>query len=474
MKGAENMETLINTDVDETAIQAFRAGVRGALLRPGDDGYDAARRVWNGMIDRNPALIVRCAGVADVINAVNFARTHHLLVSVRGGGHNVTGNAVCEGGLMIDLSSMKGIRVDPVRRTVRAQAGLTWGEFDHETQAFGLAMTGGQVSTTGIAGLTLGGGLGWLMRTCGLVVDNLLSVDLVTADGRVLLASATENEDLFWGVRGGGGNFGIATSFEYRLYPIGPIVMGGMVLHPASQAKELLRYYREYMTGAPDELMALVGFLTAPPAPFVPTHLHGTSMVAIAVCYAGSIEEGQRAVEPLRAFGPPTLDLISPMPYAALQQLFDAAVPFGLHQVYEKSDHLAGLSDEVIDTFVTHTAAVTSPLSVVLLLPLGGAVSRVGEQDTAFGHRDTTYDYEIICMWTDPGESEQHIKWARDFWTAMQPFSVGVYVNQLGNEGEDRIRAAYPPTTYERLVALKNKYDPTNLFRMNQNIKPTA
>ncbi len=463
----------METTLDKTTIQEFRASLRGALLRPGDDGYDAARRVWNGMIDRKPALIVPCAGVADVINAVNFARTHNLLVSVRGGGHNVTGNAVCEGGIMIDLSPMKGIRVDPVRRTARAQAGLTWREFDHETQAFGLATTGGQVSSTGIAGLTLGGGVGWLMRTCGLAVDNLLSVDIVTADGRLLTASATENEDLFWGVRGGGGNFGIVTSFEYRLHPIGPLVLGGMLLYPAAQAKELLHFYREFMAGTPNELMALVAFLTAPPAPFVPAHLQGTPMVAIAICYAGSIEEGQRVVEPLRRFGPPTLDLLSPMPYTVIQQLFDAANPFGL-QVYVKSDHLADLGDEVIDTLVTHAATATSPLSVVILFPLEGVVSRVGEQETAFGHRNTAYDYVIYSMWTDPQESERHIQWTRDFWTAMQPFSTGVYVNELGNEGEDRVRAAYLPATYERLIALKNRYDPANLFRLNQNIKPTT
>jgi FAD/FMN-containing dehydrogenase len=463
----------METTPDKTTIQEFRASLRGALLRPGDDGYDSARRVWNGMIDRKPALIVRCAGVADVINAVNFARTHNLLLSVRGGGHNVTGNAVCEGGIMIDLSPMKGIRVDPVRRTARAQAGLTWSEFDHETQAFGLATTGGQVSSTGIAGLTLGGGVGWLMRTCGLAVDNLLSVDIVTADGRLLTASATGNEDLFWGVRGGGGNFGIVTSFEYRLHPIGPLVLGGMLLYPAAQAKELLHFYREFMAGAPNELMTLVAFLTAPPAPFVPTHLQGTPVVAIAICYAGSIEEGQRVVEPLRRFGPPALDLLSPMPYTVIQQLFDAANPFGL-QVYVKSDHLAGLGDEVIDTLVTHAATATSPLSVVILFPLEGVVSRVGEQETAFGHRNTAYDYVIYSMWTDPQESERHIQWTRDFWTAMQPFSIGVYVNELGNEGEDRVRAAYLPATYERLVALKNRYDPANLFRLNQNIKPTT
>ena len=360
----------MSTGVDEATIQQLRASLRGTLLCPGDDGYDAARRVWNAMIDRKPALIVRCVGVADVISAVKFARTHQLLVSVRGGGHNVTGNAVCDGGIMIDLSPMKGIRVDPVQRTARAQAGLTWGEFDHETQAFGLAVTGGQVSTTGIAGLTLGGGIGWLMRKCGLVVDNLLSVDIATADGQLLTASAGQNEDLFWGLRGGGGNFGIVTSFKYRLHTIGPIVLGGMVLYPAAQAKELLRFYRRYMASAPDELTAMVIFLSAPPAPFVPPYLHGTPMVAIAVCYAGSIEEGQRVVEPLRHWDSPALDLISPMPYTAVQRLTDDAAPFG-RQVYLKSDQFAELSDEVIDIFVHHAAAMTSPLSMASITPLG-------------------------------------------------------------------------------------------------------
>ena len=467
------MKTTMDMRLDGEAVQEFRASLRGALLRPGEEHYEAARQVWNGMINRKPAFIVRCAGVADVISAINFARTYNLLVSVRGGGHNVTGNAVCDGGMMIDLSPMKGIHVDPVRRTARVEAGLTWGEFDQETQAFGLAMTGGMVSTTGIAGLTLGGGMGWLMRKCGLVIDNLLSADIVTADGRLLTASATENEDLFWGIRGGGGNFGIATSFKYRLHPIGPIVLGGMVLYPASQAKELLHFYRDYMTSAPDELTAAPVFLTAPPAPFIPAHLHATPMVAIAACYAGSIEAGQGAVEPLRRFGPPALDLLNPMPYTAIQRLFNDGVPFG-QQAYVKSDHLAGLSDAVIDTIVTHAATMTSPLSVVLIVPLGGAVSRVSKGDTAFGHREATYDYIAFSLWNDSQEAERHIQWVRDLGKAMQPFSIGVYVNEIGNEGEERIRAAYPPATYERLVALKNKYDPANLFHLNQNIKPTV
>jgi FAD/FMN-containing dehydrogenase len=460
------------TAIDEEAIRVFRASLRGELLQPGDDGYDTTRRVWNGMIDRRPALIARCAGVADVIGAVDFARTHDLLVSVRGGGHNVTGNAVCDGGLMIDLSPMKGIRVDPVRRTARAQAGVTWGELDHETQAFGLATTGGQISMTGIAGLTLGGGLGWLMRKCGLTIDNLLAVDLVTADGRFLTASAAENEDLFWGVRGGGGNFGIATAFEFRLHPVGPVVTSGMVMYPAARGRELLGFFRDVMAGASDDLTAMVGFLTAPPAPFVPADLQGEPAVALILCHAGSAEDGQRVVEQIRSFGPPAVDQLGPMPYLAVQRLFDASMPAGRH-VYLRSDHLGGLSDEVIDTIVVNAAAVTSPLSAALVLSLGGAVARVGEHETAFGHRDTPFDIVVFSVWTDPQESERHMRWGREFGAAMRPFSRGVYVNEMGVEGEERVRAAYNPASYERLVALKDRYDPTNFFRMNQNIKPS-
>jgi FAD/FMN-containing dehydrogenase len=467
------MGTTTGIGSDAAAFTELRAGVRGALLRAGDEGYDAARRVWNGMIDRKPAGILRCAGAGDVIHAVNVAREHGLLVSVRGGGHNVAGNAVCDGGLMIDLSSMKGIQVDPERRTVRAEAGVTWGELDAATQAHGLATTGGQVSTTGIAGLTLGGGVGWLMRKYGLVVDNLLSVEIVTADGQPRTASATENADLFWGLRGGGGNFGIATAFEYQLHPLGPIVLSGMVLYPAAQARDVLRFVRDFTANASDELSIVVAFLTAPPAPFVPAHLHGTPMIAVAVCYAGPVEEGEAAVASLRAFGPPAVDIIGPMPYTVVQQLFDAGVPFGL-QVYLKSEHLASLSDDVIETLLAHTATVTSPLTNVVLFPLGGAVSRVGEMETAFSHRNVAFDYVIYALWTDPAESDRHIRWTRDFAAAMESFSVGVYVNEMMNEGEDRVRAAYNPATYDRLVALKNRYDPTNLFRMNQNIKPTT
>jgi FAD/FMN-containing dehydrogenase len=471
------MTTVVGTaeaaGLNEAAVERLRGELRGPLLRPGDAGYDAARRVWNGMIDRRPAVIARCAGVADVIRAVDFGRTSGLLVSVRGGGHNVTGNAVCEGGLMIDLSLMKGLRVDPVGRTVRAQAGVTWGELDHETQAFGLATTGGQISTTGIAGLTLGGGLGWLMRKHGLAVDNLLSVDVVTADGHFRTASATADEDLFWALRGGGGNFGVATALEYRLHPVGPIVTSGMALYPVAQARDLLQFFREFMAAAPDELMAMLAFISAPPAPFVPPQLHGAPVVAFAICHVGALEEGQRAIEQVRGFGAPAVDLLGPMPYVAVQQLFDAAMPFG-RQVYLRSDHVTDLGDALIDTILAQSARVTSPLSSVIVWPLGGAVARVDEHATAFGHRDTPFDVIVFSIWEDPAEAERHLQWGRDFGAAVRPFSRGVYVNEMGVEGEERVRAAYNPQSYARLVGLKTRYDPTNLFRLNQNIKPAG
>lgn len=463
------------TVLEEATVEEFKSSLRGELLRPGDEGYDEARAIWNGMIDKRPALIARCTGVADVIDAVNFARTNNLLVSVRGAGHNVAGKAVSEGGLMIDLSLMKGIHVNPKARTARAQPGVTLGDLDRETQAFGLAAPAGIVSTTGIAGLTLGGGIGWLSRKHGLTSDNLLSVDIVTADGRFLTASEDENADLFWGVRGGGGNFGIVTSFEYRLHPVGPIVVAGLVLHPMEKATEFLRFIREYAAKAPDELTVIPLLRLAPPAPFLPVEAHGAPVVGAGVLYAGPLEEGQRAVQPLKEFGSPLADLIGPKPFMALQSMFDSGAAPG-NQYYLKSEYLFALSDDAIDAIVAHAARITSPLSLAAFFHLGGAVSRVGEDDTAFSHRDAAFALNIQASWLDPEESDEHIRWTRDFWTAMQPFSTGgVYVNFLSeDEGEDRVRAAYGATNYERLVALKNKYDPTNLFRLNQNIKPTV
>jgi FAD/FMN-containing dehydrogenase len=415
------------------------------------------------MFNKRPALIARCADVSDIVSSINFARIHSLPVAVRGGGHNVSGSGACDGGLMIDMSRMKSIHVDPVRRIARAEPGLTWGEFDRETQSFGLATTGGICSETGIAGVTLGGGFGWLMRQHGLAVDNLVCVDIVTADGQLRKASATENADLFFGVRGAHSNFGVVTTLEYRLYPVGPTVLAGMVLHPLEKANDVLKFYREYTSQSPDELSSWAALLTSP---------DGNPMVAILTCYTGPREVGEKLVQPLKDFGPPIADMIQPMPYVKSQSLIDDSFPRGLYS-YWKSNLLRELSDEAIDTVVEAFRRVTSPYSSVLIEQLGGAVSRVAEDETAFNHRTSPYDLVIMPMWSEPKESEKHIRWADELWKAIQPFSSGgVYVNYLGNEGEERIKAAYG-TNYERLVTLKNKYDPLNLFRYNQNIKPT-
>lgn len=459
-------ETVLATGglvLDDAAIHGFAAGFHGAVLRPGDDGFDAARHVWNGMIDKTPALIARCAGVGDVIAAVNFAREQQLLVAVRGGGHNVTGNAVCDRGLVIDLSQMNSIHVDPTGRTARAEGGATWGDLDREAQVFGLATTGGVISSTGVGGLTLGGGVGWLVRKHGLACDNLLSADVVTADGRLVTASATENADLFWGLRGGGGNFGVVTSLEFRLHPVGPI-LGGMVLHHRDDAPAVLRFFREFTQHAPEELTTYCGMLTSP---------DGVPVVALIACYSGAIEEGEAVLRPLREFGSPIADLIQPMPYRAMQSLLDAGFPAGLRN-YWKGNFLRELPDAAIDELVAQAARMASPLSTVILEYYGGAASRVGAGETAFPHRQAMYDLVIIALWADPAEDAPNIHWARDTAAAMEPYaSGGVYVNLLGVEGEERVRAAYG-ANYDRLVALKDKYDPTNFFRLNQNIKPTA
>ena len=473
MTAQDTPNSAVHTGTASQEVQEFAARVRGEVITPGDEGYDTARQVWNAMIDRYPALIVRCASVADVLNALSFARTHHLVVAVRGGGHNVAGNGTCDDGMVLDLSPMKSMRIDPVRRIARAGAGLTWGEFDHETQAFGLALTGGIQSTTGIAGFTLGGGFGYLARKHGLTCDNLVSADVITADGQFLTASASEHADLYWGLRGGGGNFGIVTSFEFRLFPLGP-VLGGMVIYPEARAREVLHFYREYVTTVPDELFTIPLFSTAPAAPHVPPHLHGKAVFNIFLCYAGHPEEGERILHPLRTFGPPEVDLVRTRPYTEMQTLLDAANPRGRFN-YWKAEYLSGYSDEAIDTLIDYAGRKPSPYSKILLSHLQGAISHVGHDETAYIHRTAPFLLNINAMWTDPHEFDKHIGWARDFWAAMQPFSAGgVYVNFLSNEGEDRVRAAYDTNTYERLVALKNKYDPTNFFHLNQNIKPTT
>jgi hypothetical protein len=453
--------------ISPSAIEKFKASLRGLLLHARDAGYDEARKVWNGSIDKRPALIARCTGVADVILCVNFARENDLQIAVRGGGHNVAGNAVCEGGLVIDLTLMKGIRVDPARHRVRAEPGLTWREFDRETQAFGLATTGGQISTAGIAGLTLGGGWGYLARRYGLSCDNLLSADVVTADGQFLAASAVENADLFWGLRGGGGNFGVVTSFEYQLHPVGP-VFAGIVAYPIQKAKAVLKLFGQVTSAAPDELACDIVLITLP---------DGTAIVGMNICYNGSIAEGEKVVRPLRSAGSPVLDQVGPIPYTAAQQLLDSFYPFGL-QSYWKSSFLKEIGDQAINTMVAYCAKRPTPICHgIIEHQLGGAVKRVERNATAFGQRDAEYSFMSLGICAEKAEAERCVQWAREFWDDMQPFSTGgVYVNYLGreaDEGAGRIEAAYGPEKYARLVALKNKYDPTNLFRLNQNIKPS-
>jgi FAD/FMN-containing dehydrogenase len=453
--------------------ELLRAGVRGPVILPADPGYDAARAIWNGAIDRRPACIVRCTGVADVVAAVDFARERDLLVAVRSGGHGVGGHALCDGGVVIDLSPMKGIRVDPVARTARAEAGVLWGELDRETQLHGLATVGGIVTHTGIAGLTLGGGIGWLMRKHGATVDNLLSADVVTARGEIVTASEEENPDLFWAIRGGGGNFGVVTSFEYRLHPVGPVVLAGPVFHLLEDAREVLRFYREFIAGVPDELTTIFELSVAPPAPFLPEEVHGKQVVMVGACYAGSPDEGAEVVRPLKQFGRPIADLLEPKRYTALQSMFDPMVPHGWHR-YWKSVELPPLTDTAIDTLVEHAPAVTSPKSYCIVFQLGGALARVSEDETAFSQRDAAHNVNVNAVWTeeDP-DAERHIAWAREYFDALQPHAGGrVYVNFLGEEGGNRVRQAYGARNYERLVELKRAYDPTNLFRLNQNIEP--
>jgi len=454
-------------------IAGLQDGFRGELLRPQDFGYEDARKVWNGSINRFPALIARCAGVADVIAAVRFAKDNGLLVAVRGGGHSYPGLSVCDGGLVIDLSLMKGIRADPHSRTVRAQAGVLLGELDRETQAFGLAVPSGIVTHTGLSGLALGGGINWLQRKYGLAIDQLLSVDLITAEGEFVKASATENPDLFWGVRGGGGNFGIVTEFEFRLNPVGPIVLAGPIFWPMEEAPMVLRFYREWIKELPDELMTIVSCRKAPPLAFVPRELHGELVVGVICCYAGSLEEGEKVVKPLKEFGSPVLDLCVPKPFLAHQAMFDLSFPHG-RWYYIRSCDVAQLTDEVVDITIDHSLRINSPLSALTLWQLGGAVARVGEEEAAFGGRSAGHTFNIAGITETEEGFEEERQWARDFWSALEPYHTSVYVNFLMEEGEERIRQAYGAKKYERLTALKRRYDPDNLFRLNQNIRPTA
>jgi FAD/FMN-containing dehydrogenase len=449
----------------ETAVGQVAPTFLGRLLKPGDVGYEEARRVHNGLIDKRPALIARCRGAADVADAVRLGRTLGLEIAVRGGGHNPAGRAVTDGGLMIDLSGMRAIRVDPAARTARAEGGATWRELDRETQVHGLATTGGSVSSTGVAGYTLGGGLGWLMSKCGLAVDNLLSVDLVLADGSLVTASGKRNSDLFWAVRGGGGNFGVVTSFEFRLHPIGPTITGGLVAHPFEKAVGLLRFYRDQTATAPEELTLYVGMLHAPDG-------SGAKLAAIAACHCGPPKEGLAATRALKRFGSPVLDTIGPMPYGQMNSMMDAGYPRGALN-YWKSSFLSALTDEAIDAFVEGYTACPSPMSGLFLEHFHGAAARVRTGATAFPHRKVGYDYLITSQWSDPADTDRCTAWARAAFDRMRPFmAAGHYVNYMDrDEPADRVAAAYG-SNYARLRRIKRKYDPQNLFRMNQNIQP--
>ncbi len=470
--------TLAGADstLDEAVVERFGSGLRGELLRPGEADYEEARALWNGVIDRHPALIVRCAVVEDVVACVNFARENDLLVAVRGGGHNVAGTASAEGGLVIDLSDMKSIEVDPAGRTVRAGAGVTIGELDEETQKHGLATPMGVVSETGIAGLTLNGGMGHLRRKHGLSSDNLLSVELVTADGRLLTASEEENPDLFWAVCGGGGNFGVVTSFEYRLHPVGPEVMCAFVFYPGDLTREVLRSAEEYVAHAPDEVSPLSFLGRVPRVEDFPEEWHGEQFVAFLAVYDGPVEEGVEALEPLRGLGDPIVDFSGPMPYTEVQKLLDEDYPDGW-RYYWKSVNVDGLGEGVIEALMEHAEAAPSDHSTIDVWFQGGAMGRVGAEESAFGERSSPILLGIEANWEeDPGDDETNIAWARGCYSDLRRFSGGgVYLNFPGflEEGQDLMRDAYGEN-YQRLVALKNQYDPANLFRLNQNIKPTA
>jgi FAD/FMN-containing dehydrogenase len=449
--------------INDAALRDLRSAVRGQVLRPGDDGHEAARRIFNAMIDRRPALIVRCAEAADVSACVGFARTHALDVSVKGGGHNVSGKAVCEGGLMIDLSAMKSIRVDAQRRSARAEPGLTLAEFDRECQAFGLATPTGNVSPTGIAGLTLGGGIGWLNGKHALACDNLLSADIVTADARILTASATEHADLFWAIRGGGANVGVVTSFEYRLHPVGP-VLGGGVAWPIERAKRVLAFYDEFARQCPDDLSVNAGFALAP---------DGTHLLGVGVAWFGDLEAGSRLLKPLRGFEQPLVDEIGPLSYVDLQRGGDGAFPTGRRH-YWKGGFLRRLGPDAIDVLVHFAITRPSLPTVIGLQQMHGAAARVAPTETAFAHRHDQWDCLMLSQWDSAADDDKNVRWTREFHAAMAPYlERGVYVNDLGDDEPDRVRAAYGGN-YERLVAIKAKYDPGNFFRGNQNVAAAA
>ena len=459
--------------LDASAVAALSQGLRGRVFTAETPGYDQARTVWNAMIDKRPAVIARCASAADVRHAVRFARDTGLDIAVRGGGHNIAGSALVDGGLVIDLSAMKSVRVDPVRRIAVVEPGVTLGEFDHDAQAFGLATPVGINSTTGIAGLTLGGGFGWLSRTYGMTVDNLRSADVVTADGEFVRASERENADLFWGLRGGGGNFGIVTAFELALHPVGPQVMAGLIVHPAGDANALLRRYREVALAAPNELSAWVVMRKAPPLPFLPAEVHGTDVVVIAVLYSGDMQAGERAVAPLRAIGKPIADVVSPHPYAGFQAAFDPLLAPGARN-YWKTHDFAPLGDAALDIAVDAARRLPGPQCEVFLAQMGGAVRDTPEDATAYSGRGADWIANVHARWTDPADDERCIGWARGLFKELTPHATGnAYVNFMTQDEGDRVQTAYG-THFARLATLKKKYDPANVLRTNQNIAPAA
>jgi FAD/FMN-containing dehydrogenase len=460
--------------LEESAVAALAKSLRGVLLTSDSPGYDEARTIWNAMIDRRPGVIVRCAGTADVMGAVEFARKNELLVSVKGGGHNIAGHAVCDGGLMIDLSPMKSVRIDPKARRALVEPGVSLGDFDFEAQAFGLATPLGINSTTGVAGLTLGGGFGWLTPKYGMTVDNLVSADVVTADARLVRASKSENADLFWGIRGGGGNFGIVTCFEFQLHPVGPEVFAGVMVFPLAQAKAVLKQYAEFVETMPDDLSVWAVLRPAPPLPFLPPEVHGKEVVVLAVFYAGEPAQAERLIEPLRSFGKAYGEHLGPQPYLAWQRTFDPLLTPGVRN-YWKSHNFTSLSDGALDTLIEYAGKFPSPQCEIFIGLLGGQAARVASDETAYSHRDTRFVLNVHSRWEKAEEDQRCILWAREFFKAAAAYGTGgVYVNFMTQEEIARVPAAYSPEVWQRLVELKNKWDPTNLFRMNQNIKPSG
>ena len=455
----------------KTTIEQLRERVRGEVITPRDENYEQARRVFNAMIDRRPRVVVRCANAGDVMASVDFARENRIDLAVRGGGHSVPGFGTCDDGVVVDLSRMRAVRVDPRARTARAEGGATWGDFNHATHAFGLATTGGVVSTTGIAGLTLGGGIGHLARGFGFSCDNLVSADVVTADGRFLVASDRENEGLFWAIRGGGGNFGVVTSFEYKLHPVKD-VYGGVMFYELSEAANVLRFYRAFIAGAPEELGAFPAFQIAPPLPFIPANRQGDTFIAIVACWAGPVDRGERAFKPFHDLAPVVAELVGPMPYPALNSAFDALYPPGQLQHYWKANFVTELTDDAITAHLEHGPKVPVVNSTVHIYPINGACHRVAPGAMAFAYRHANFATVIAGMWPDPHQNEANIKWVRDYYEATAPHSeAGGYINFMAGDDQDRIKDNYKGN-YERLVKVKRKYDPENLFHLNQNIRP--